>query len=338
MTASKSIQRAARLDVEAPAPRYTFTVFTSTRNRAHTLRRPFESLKAQTFRDFEWLIIDNGSTDGTEELVGRLREEADFSIRYLWQEDAGKHGSINRGIELAQGKFFLILDSDDGCVPVALERFKHHWDAIPADVRDGFTGVTALCVDQFGELVGTGFPFDPTDSDSREIRYRYDVRGEKWGFHRTDVLRDHPFPSTPGYVGLIPPSSVWAAIGRSYHTRYINEQLHIYWLDQPGSLSRPTNRVEDAFGGMLESEAILSHDMEYFPDAPAEFVVKAIKYIRGSFWSGRGVAEQGRAVTSMSGRLLWLALLPTGWLVYNLERLGLARRIHQIRLLLDARS
>src|SRR4051794_24520469 len=110
------------------APRYTFTVFTSTRNRAHTLERPFHSLKAQTFRDFEWLIIDNGSTDGTRELVERFQSEADFPIRYLWQEDAGKHGSLNRGIELAEGELFLILDSDDGCVPEALERFKYNWE------------------------------------------------------------------------------------------------------------------------------------------------------------------------------------------------------------------
>src|SRR6476660_9681351 len=94
------------------ASRYTFTVFTSTRNRAHTLDRPFQSLKAQTFRDFEWLIIDNGSTDGTPELVARYQAEADFSIRYLWQEDAGKHGSVNRAAPIAEGAFFLILDSD----------------------------------------------------------------------------------------------------------------------------------------------------------------------------------------------------------------------------------
>src|SRR6478752_7327190 len=138
-----------------PSPTcHTFTVFTSTRNRAHTLDRPFRSLQAQTFRDFEWLIIDNGSTDGTPELVARYQAEADFPIRYLWQEDAGKHGSVNRAAPIAEGAFFLILDSDDGCVPVALERFKYHWDQIPADRRARFTGVTAHCLDESGEVVG----------------------------------------------------------------------------------------------------------------------------------------------------------------------------------------
>jgi glycosyltransferase involved in cell wall biosynthesis len=307
-------------------------VFTSTRNRAHTLHRPFESLQAQTFRDFEWLIIDNGSTDGTPELVARYQAEADFPIRYLWQEDAGKHGSINRAVPIAEGELFLILDSDDACVPTALERFKYHWDQIPADRRDRFTGVTALCLDESGELVGTRFPFDPTDSDSREIRYRYAVKGEKWGFHRTDVLREHLFPETPGYVGLIPSSTVWSEISRSYRTRYVNEGLHIYWQDQAGALSRPASRLADAYGGMIETEAILNHDLSFFSDDPVEFIIKTIKYIRSSLHSGRGPIGQWRALTTAKGRILWLAILPTGVLVYLLERLGFADQVRAIRL------
>jgi glycosyltransferase involved in cell wall biosynthesis len=311
---------------------YTFTVFTGTRNRAHTLRRPFDSLKAQTFRDFEWLVVDNGSTDGTAELIEDFRREADFPIRYYWQEDRGKHASMNRATLAAKGRFFLTLDSDDGCIPTALQRLKCRWDEIPEADRPGFSGVTSLCMDQDGNLVGTEFPIDGTDSDSREIRYRYKVQGEKWGFQRTDVMREHLFPETPGYAGLVPSSRVWSEIARTYRTRYINEMLHIYWQDHVEALSRPASRLADAYGGMLETEAILSHDMAYFSDAPVEFIIKAIKYVRSSFHSGRGVIEQGRMISGWPGWLLWLAVLPTGWLVYRLERLGFANQIRAIRL------
>ena len=317
----------------ASAPHHTFTVFTSTRNRAHTLDRPFESLKAQTFRDFEWLIIDNGSTDGTAELVARYQAEADFPIRYLWQEDAGKHGSVNRALEIADGELFLILDSDDGCVPTALERFKYHWDQIPTDRRDCFTGVTALCRDQFGDLVGTPFPFDPTDSDSREIRYRYDVKGEKWGFHRTEVLRDHPFPSAPGYRGLMPPTTVWSEIGRAFKTRYVNEALHVYWQDQAVALSRPASRIDDAYGSMVEAGSILDNDVAYFAHAPMRFVVFGIKFSRSAFHVGHGPLWQFLSLRSAAARVLWAATLPSGWLAYRLERAGLADQVRRIRLL-----
>lgn len=174
--------------------KYTFTVFTPTFNRAHTLHRAYESLKAQTFRDFEWLIVDDGSNDNTKALVEKWQMEASFPIRYIFQENQGKHVAFNHGVELAEGELFLTFDSDDACVPVALERFKYHWDNIPLNEQNNFSAVTALCKDQKGTLVGDKFPLDITDSDSLEIRYKYKVKGEKWGFHRTDILKQFPFP------------------------------------------------------------------------------------------------------------------------------------------------
>ena len=114
-----------------------FTVFTPTHDRAHTLVRVFSSLKAQTFRSFEWVIVDDGSTDKTETLVRSWISAVDFSISYHRQPQGGKHRATNRGVALAKGALFLTLDSDDACVPTALERLYHHWSQIPADDRAG---------------------------------------------------------------------------------------------------------------------------------------------------------------------------------------------------------
>ena len=70
-----------------------FTVFTPTYNRAHTLHRVYDSLCAQTLRDFEWLVIDDGSTDGTADLIANWAKSADFPIRYFKQEHSGRHGA-----------------------------------------------------------------------------------------------------------------------------------------------------------------------------------------------------------------------------------------------------
>src|SRR5258707_14117604 len=113
----------------ASAYEYVFTVFTPTWNRAHTLHRAYQSLHAQTFRNFEWLIVDDGSTDNTREIVEKWQAESEFPIRYIYQENQGKAAAFNRGVREAQGALFLTLDSDDACVNQALERFKYHWDS-----------------------------------------------------------------------------------------------------------------------------------------------------------------------------------------------------------------
>ena len=124
------------------AAAYTFTVFTATYNRAHTLHRVWESLCVQTFRDFEWLIIDDGSTDGTEAIVRAWQAEADFDIRYMWKPNEGKHTAYNVAIQCAQGRFFIPFDSDDECVPDALERLNAIWESIPQERRTS----SLLCV------------------------------------------------------------------------------------------------------------------------------------------------------------------------------------------------
>src|SRR6266576_5358341 len=104
-----------------------FTVFTATHNRAHTLARAYESLQRQTYRDFEWLIIDDGSTDKTRLLIRSYLEAAALPVRYIYQEHQGKHVAHNRAVLEAKGEFLLPLDSDDALLPHALMRLKFHW-------------------------------------------------------------------------------------------------------------------------------------------------------------------------------------------------------------------
>lgn len=290
-----------------------FTVFTPTFNRAATLPRVYDSLRAQTLRDFEWVIVDDGSSDGTGALVETWKAEADFPITYVWQENQGKHVAFNRGVALASGELFLPLDSDDACVPEALERFKHHWDSVAHD--PSFSAVTALARDPSGRTVGSRFPFDPTDSDSREIRYRHKVTGEKWGFHRLSVVREHPFPEMKG-VKYVPEGLVWTRIARRYKTRFVNEVLRIY---HPGddriTVSSP---IPHAPARLLWYREELNHELGYFAAAPAQFVRSAINYVRFATHLNTGLGVQLRDLKPALARLLWLVALPAG--------LALARR------------
>jgi glycosyltransferase involved in cell wall biosynthesis len=303
-----------------------FTVFTPTRDRAHTLRRVYDSLRAQTLRDFEWLVIDNDSSDGTEALIEGWRAEADFPIRYYRQPNRGLTVSWNRGVREAAGQFFLALASDDSCVPETLERFLHHWQTIPPDQRARYSGVAALCQYEDGTLAGEPFPRSPMDSDALELAFRWKVGGEKWGFQRTDVMRRFPFPVIDDYLAYIPESIVWRAIAREYRERYVNEVLRVFWNDEPSSLARPKVPWANAPGAALEARIFLDHDAAWFRYAPLKVYMKAARYARWSFHLGLSAVDQAGQLSSPTGRLLWLAALPFGWLMYFAERRGLRPR------------
>lgn len=236
---------------------YTFTVFTPTYNRAHLLPRLFESLTTQTFRDFEWLVVDDGSTDETRAVVERLQRAAPFPVRYVAQQNGGKHVAVNRGVRDADGRFFAILDSDDWYPPESLERFLHHWNAIPPTAREGFVGVTALCADPSGRVIGSRFPGDAFDSNTIDLRYRHHVSGEKRGVLRTDVLRRYPYPE--GLGTFIGESLVWNRIARQYQTRFVNEVLTIVDF-QPGGMTDKSRALQarNAAASLVYYQELLS--------------------------------------------------------------------------------
>jgi len=288
-----------------------FTVFTPTYNRAHTLHRCHESLKAQTLRDFEWLIVDDGSTDGTADLVAGWQAEGRVSIRYEQRSHLGAHHVHNFCLEAARGRFWVKLDSDDACKPEALGRMWHVWQSIPENEREGFAGVTGLCEDQDGRLVGGRFPLDPLDCTSAELQYIHRVEGEKWGCLRLDVLRQFPYPdNVPG--DFIPESFIWSQVARRYKTRHFNDMLRIYWMDAPSLVHGMRNPCRNAAGHRLMFQKILEFESGYMCDAPLMLLRGAGQYVRFSFLSGKGPLSQVRELPAVRARALWLAGLPIG--------------------------
>jgi len=205
--------------------KYTFSVFTPTYNRAHLIEGVFKSLQQQTYKDFEWIIVDDGSSDNTKEIIQSFKQQATFDIRYYYQPNQGKHRAFNKAVKLARGELFITADSDDTFVPHALYTLKQEWDNIPN--KDEFSAVTGLCVDEHGEVIGDKYPTDRFDSNSFESYFIYKISGEKWGFQRTDVLRKFPFKEFENEK-FIAESSVWFEISKYYKTRYINIPLRIY--------------------------------------------------------------------------------------------------------------
>ena len=301
----------------APNP-FKFTVFTATYNRAHTIDRVYKSLCSQTFGDFEWVIVDDGSSDGTPELVADWLKSAPFRLRYFSQANAGKHVAANRGVREAHGILFLNLDSDDSCVPTALERLWHHWDSIAPDERASYSGVTALCQDEEGHVIGDRFPADIVDASWLDVRFRNGVSGEKWGFQRTDVMRAHPFPEVAG-MSYYPEDVIWDAIARRYKTRFVNEALRTYHTASSG-LARNVDPARHAASSREGSLHNINHNADYFRYAPKAFLKASANYSRFCFHSGMRLKQQADQIQHAGGRLLWLAGLPVGYAAYRRDR------------------
>ena len=266
---------------------YAFTVFTPTFNRARTLPRVYASLKAQTFTDFEWVVVDDGSLDNTGQLVAAWQDEAAFAIVYERQRNQGKHVAFNRGVALARGRFFLPLDSDDACLPHALARLNEVWESIPLAQRHRFAAVTALCQDEEGNLLGPRLPGPVMDSDAIAIKRRWRNTSEKWGFHLTEVLRRFPYPEMEGAT-FMPEDLVWTAVARQYKTRFIDEPLRVYHRGADQLTGSRLSRGQVP-GLALWHQAVLEREIGYFWSAPLDFLRSAVNYARFSFLEGRDV-------------------------------------------------
>lgn len=287
-----------------------FTVFTPTYNRAHTLHRVFESLCKQTYRDFEWLLVDDGSTDNTKELIDTWGKMTDFSIRYFWQENAGKHVAYNLGIREARGQMFAVLDSDDALVPNALERLFQLWNEIPECERPSFCLIGGHCRDQDGAMVGSSFPRSPFDTTAQESYFVYRIRGEKFVVRRTEMWRRYPFPEIAG-TNYIPEPLVGLQIGRSYKFRFVNEVFRIYYVDKTaGNLSSRKNVPMGAPGRLYYNLWLLNHEIKYIRYSPGSFIKAAAMVPVVGRYAGRPVREIWRELETWKAKLLVLATYP----------------------------
>ena len=203
----------------------TFTVFVPTYNRAHLLPRVLECMEAQTFQDFELLIVDDGSTDGTYDYLKSYQPKGAFALRVFRQENQGRHIAFNVAFEHARGFLFTTINSDDTMPDDALERFWRWWGYAQERYPDTpIVGVEGLCADMdTGEIVGEAFPQSPMVSDRIEMHFVYRCRKDKQRAVRTDIISRYRFPQIPGEKYIMP-SYLWHQLGFDRHKLlFVNE-------------------------------------------------------------------------------------------------------------------
>lgn len=299
---------------------FVFTVFTPTYNRAYVLWRAFESLQKQTYRDFEWIVVDDGSTDNTRAVVAELAQEASFPVRYFYQTHGHKKKAINYGVREARGELFVFLDSDDELMPNALERFNFHWQSIPIERRSKFCGIFGLSQYPNGEVVGALFPGKRIESNLNEMTFRYGVIGERSTVLVSDVLRQYPFPED--ISGLLPEGTIWVRMARKYLALFVNEVSRIYYISEDSITPKKKFGAfakERSGGRALCASELLSHEVKkYFFYNPWKFCAESIIYTRSIMHIS---SKKFPKIKSLFGLILVIIFFPVGLSVAFVDKI-----------------
>lgn len=233
------------------------TICTPSWNRSKTLPRLFESLKKQDNKDFEWIIVDDGSTDDTEMLVAAFMESFNqFSIRYLKKENGGRHTAINLGLREAAGEIFFLLDSDDWLPEDAISKTIDCFATIKNET--GFAGIVGWKCFSDGSVVGTTFEGAYRDFDFFD-RIKHGVNGDRAEVFYTDVLKNYPFPEIPGEKFVSERMNWYRIANAGYKMRWFN--IDIYHCEYQGDgLSAQKGKMRKNMGALrLEASELIQY-------------------------------------------------------------------------------
>ena len=280
------------------------TVFTPTYNRAGLLRRLYESLTQQSFADFEWIIVDDGSADDTRNLVRQFAPTG-FPIKYYYQENAGKHFAINRGVNEASGTLFFILDSDDMIPPDALAIVAQKYEASKEKSRIG--GVAGRKAYFDGNLIGSAAGVNEEIMDVFEFRYKRKITGDMCEVFKTAVLKEFPFPEIKGEK-FCPEALVWNRIGTKYPLLWFDAPIYLAEY-QPEGL---TARIFEVRKKSPVATTICYQELSRAPISLAFRFRALINYWRFAFYLKKPFADKFKAVHP----LLSLLALPIAGLMY----------------------
>ncbi|NHM29289.1 glycosyltransferase family 2 protein [Neobacillus terrae] len=276
------------------------TIFTPTYNRAYTLHKCYECLKRQSNKEFIWLIIDDGSTDNTKELVDNWIKEDKISIRYHFQNNLGMHGAHNTAYRLIDTELNVCIDSDDYMPDDAVEKIVTFWKENGSDDIGGIIGLD--CKDT-GEILGTDLPKNIKTSTLFNLYNKYGVKGDKKLVYRTSLTKKYPYPVYQSEK-LVPLSYKYYMLDQECEMLLMNERLCCVEYLPDGSSKNILKQYKVSPMGFR----FYRMEMMKLPNTTLFFRFKqAIHYVSSSIF-----AESKSFLRDSPQKLLTLIALPFG--------------------------
>ena len=273
------------------------TILTPTYNRAEELRRLGGSLLEQTSADFEWLVVDDGSSDETAAVINGFSSQARFPIRHVKKSNGGKHTAINLGVSMIESELTFIVDSDDwltkDAVATIIEVHSRYKD------REDICGYSFLRAFPDGTINGNPFERDGLIGSYIDVRVNADDTGaDKAEVFLTRCLREFPFPEFPG-ERFLGEDLVWVRMGRKYNMVHLNKAIYVgAYLEGGLTNNRRSNNISSPCGCMVRACEFMKTDLRL------RYRVKgAVQYLVYGMFAGLSISELLR-----QGEYTWLLL------------------------------
>ena len=237
------------------------TVLTPTFNRGGRLQSLWDSLQKQTVKDFEWLVVDDGSTDGTKDLITQLQEKSDFPIRYIYKNNGGKHTALNVGIQTICSELTFIVDSDDCVTDDAIESILKIHKKYRS--QNNICGYAFLRAFPDGKVNGKKFDVDEKIGFYIDVRVNGDDTGaDKAEVFKTHCLKEFPFPEYPNEK-FLGEDLVWVRMARKYEMVHINKAIYVgNYLEDGLTNNRRKHNIASPIGCMHRAEEFMEPDLK----------------------------------------------------------------------------
>jgi len=280
-------------------------VFTPSYNRAYTLHKCYESLLRQTSKDFTWLIIDDGSSDNTKELVDSWINENKIEINYIYQENQGMHGAHNTAYKNIKTELNVCIDSDDYMPDDAVKKIISFWNK---NKRSDLAGIMALDAYTDGKVIGDKFPNELKESTYFDIYNKYGLKGDKKLIYRSELTIQYPYPIFEGekYVSL---AYKYAKLDSKYKLALMNEVVcNVEYMEDGSSLNMLKQYRRNPKGF-----AFIRIDNMKNPKASLKFKFKeCIHYVSSSF-----ISKNKNYLKETPCKILTVLAIPAGYVLYR---------------------
>ncbi|TLS35782.1 glycosyltransferase family 2 protein [Pseudalkalibacillus caeni] len=282
----------------------TLTIFTPTYNRAYILHQCYESLKKQTCKDFIWLIIDDGSTDNTKDLVDKWVNESEILIKYHFQENQGMHGAHNTAYELIDTELNVCIDSDDYMPENAVEKILTKWND---EGSNRYAGIVGLDANHAGDIIGTKMPDSLRKSTLSNLYGRYKVKGDKKLVYRSELTRKMPpYPLYPGEK-YCPLSYKYILIDQECPLLIMNEVFcHVEYLQDGSSMNIIKQYKKNPNGFSFFRKVAMTHAPTF-----KERFREAIHYVSSNI-----MIRNRRLIRESPNKFTTILAMPFGILLY----------------------